>query len=442
MCGFFFTSDKKLLRNETFEDVKQRGLKHFEFEYKDTYAIQSVLPSCSNTYSELETDQHILLYTGQVYNYDPSYSTDTEYVFDQLTQDIDNVNKFNGMFAFVLVNKFTDQIYIGRDKTGQIPLFVYNEDCLIVSNTLKSIVKNVNTSIRYGLLDTWLKSKHYISLDTPWSNIEEFPSGYLYSNGSYEKIVGPAYNTTDVITTLKKLKTLYASPLPSANIFSGGVDSSIIAELFNYEKVGINNVGKDYISNDYSFSLNISEQEWCENALEFMEMTYTIPYTWSWVSYYILGKYLKNKINVLFTGEGADEIFGGYPGYAQGVPTPYSGFNKHNSPIENKLKDQQVFIPVASMGANLALGCHTIEPRSPFLDLEFLNNENYRSSIGKPELIEIYQTLFNKEPLPKQGFSGFPNELYNYVHNKNIKQFDSDYYWKSVCVYAIKDLTI
>lgn len=440
MCGFFFTNNNQL-HDYDFSDVKQRGFTHFEFNYHNFYGIQSVLPSCSNTYTNLETDTHILFYTGQVYNYDRRYESDTAYIFDQLTQDIKNVNKFNGMFAFVLLNKNTNEVVIGRDKTGQIPLFIYNKDSLIVSNTIKSIVKNINTHISENILDTWLENKHYISLNTPWKDIDEFPSGYLYANGKYTKIDGHAYNTHNVLATLKDLKERYSSPLPSASIFSGGVDSSIISNIFNYDKVAINNLGKDYISNQLDCSIPVTEQEWCQHVIEFIKETYMIPYTWSWVSYYILGKHLKDKINVLFTGEGADEIFGGYPGYSQGEPTPYSGFKKKNKPLENKLKDQEVFIPVASMGANIALGCNTIEPRSPFLDLEFLNNGTYVGSIGKPELIKIYKNMFNKDPLPKQGFSGFPNEFYNFIHNTNIYSFDSDHYWKSACITAIKDLT-
>ena len=65
-----------------------------------------------------------------------------------------------------------------------------------------------------------------------------------------------------------------------------------------------------------------------------------IPYTWSWVGYYIMGEMLKeDDFKVLYTGEGADEIFGGYPGYAKGEPTPYSGFTEYNNPIDNKLQE-------------------------------------------------------------------------------------------------------
>ena len=166
-----------------------------------------------------------------------------------------------------------------------------------------------------------------------------------------------------------------------------------------------------------------------------------VPYTWSWIGYYIMGEYLrKYQINVLLTGEGADEIFGGYPGYAQGKPTPYSGFAEYNMPIENKLSDQKVFIPVATMGANLALGCHTIEPRSPFLDATFLNNKNYRACVNKEELKSIYTHFYGEQPKPKQGFAGYPNEYYNHVFGTNYTDFKNDNYWKTACLETAQNL--
>jgi len=123
---------------------------------------------------------------------------------------------------------------------------------------------------------------------------------------------------------------------------------------------------------------------------------------------------------VLYTGEGADEIFGGYPDYPTGT-TPYSTnpehnalrntlYNTHTPTVANKLLDQAVFVPVSCVGANLALGCHTVESRNPFLDVEIANNTVYREQIGKPELTEMFTQRFGN-PQPKQGFGGWPDEV-------------------------------
>ena len=443
MCGFFFTTDKDSLRDTGFEDVLQRGWNSFVYSHDAYHGIQSVLPACTGDTRLIDNKDVMFFYTGEIYNYrEFGFDCDTDLVLDTLLNNKDQLGKFNGMFAFVLYIKSTDTLIIGRDKTGQIPLFIYNKDKLIVSNTIKSIVKNVNTRVRPKAFDTWANHKHYISHQTIWEDINEFPPGQLWINGRYSNIANTEHNTIGVLDTLRSIRLQYESPLPVATVNSGGVDSSIISKVWNTQEVSINHVGKDYISNNQSRAIEINETQWCEYVDRFIEDTYTVPYTWSWIGYYIMGEYLrKYQINVLLTGEGADEIFGGYPGYAQGVPTPYSGFTEHNRPIENKLSDQKVFIPVAAMGANLALGCHTIEPRSPFLDSTFLNNENYRACVNKEELKSIYTHFYGKQPDPKQGFAGFPNEYYNHVVGTNLAEFENDNYWKEACLQTLRNLT-
>jgi len=443
MCGFFFTTDKDSLRDTGFEDVLQRGWNKTKYEHENYFGIQSILPAWSGDIQLIDNDDVLFFYTGEVYNCGRyGYDSDTDFVLDTILTNRSRINKLDGMFAFVLYIKATDTLIIGRDKTGQIPLFVYNKDKLIVSNTIKSIVKNVDTKVKSTAFNTWQQHKHYISQQTPWEDIDEFPAGKLWVNGVYSNITGPDRNSIGILNTLEHLRWHYKSPLPMATVNSGGVDSGVISKVWNEQEVSINHVGKDYISNNQSRAIEINETQWCEYVDRFIEDTYMVPYTWSWIGYYIMGEYLrKYQINVLLTGEGADEIFGGYPGYAQGVPTPYSGFTEHNRPIENKLSDQKVFIPVAAMGANLALGCHTIEPRSPFLDSTFLNNENYRACVNKEELKSIYTHFYRKQPDPKQGFAGFPNEYYNYVFGTNLADFENDNYWKKACLQTLRNLT-
>jgi hypothetical protein len=69
-----------------------------------------------------------------------------------------------------------------------------------------------------------------------------------------------------------------------------------------------------------------------------------------------------------------------------------------------------VFVPVSCIGANLALGCHTIESRNPYLDGEIANNRIYLPQTGKPELADMFRERFG-EPKPKQGFGGWPDAV-------------------------------
>lgn len=440
MCGFFITGNSNALKKHDFVDVHQRGIQSHEFSHQQLYAVHSVLPTATGKFSDSENDQYKMFFAGQIYNWDHSFVNDTEYVLEMLTQDIKNISKFNGMYALVLYDKQTKKIIIARDQTGQIPLYFYNKECLIVSNTIKSIVNSIDTEIDANAINRWTAHKHYISKQSVWHDISEFPAGYILINNRLERIQSVTYNTTGILQTLERIKPDYYTPLPSMSISSGGVDSSVIHAVFGGDPVCINHMGKDYISNQNDFAIDVTQKEWCEYVDEFIKQTYTIPYTWSWISYFIMGHKLQGKINVLYTGEGADEIFGGYPGYITGEPTPYSGYQHHNNPIDNKVQDQKIFIPVSTQGANLALAHFQIEPRSPFLNYEFLNNKNYLHCVNKEELKTIYTQIYNKKIQPKQGFGGFPNEYYNHVFNTTHKTFDSNNYWKQACISTISSL--
>ena len=406
MCGFFFTNKKSKTKSWTFDDVKQRGFDYIEIEHEDCYALQSVMPTITDeiNFSIYHTEDYIFLFTGEIYNFDRTkYTTDTQQVINDILNKSDTA--YNGMYAYVFYNKHTKELKYQRDKTGQIPLFVYDHDGhVILSNTIKSIVKAIQPNPNLKSLDLWKSSKHFIFEETPWQGI---------------KCVQPFSEEQDhhspapIKTLFANIKPNYQSYLSSASINSGGIDSGIVSKWFGEFEVAINHIGKDFVSNHLDFAYNITESEWCDYVDQFIESTYLFPYTWSWVGYYILGSKLKNKVNILYTGEGADEIFGGYPDYAKRIRTPYSkpfAIDETNFLVNNKLSDQKYFIPTAAMGANLALGCFTIEPRSPFLDRTILNNLAFRNEDDKRTLKKYYEDLYEIQPAPKQGFGGFPDE--------------------------------
>lgn len=433
MCGFYF-SNKPLDCNHDFHDVIQRGFRSKAFESEDYFAIQSVLPCVNDIdFNLYDSDNCLFLFTGEIYNYDRTFKSDTEMFLNDLINDND-ISHYNGMYAYVFFNKETKELKYGRDKTGQIPLFVYNKNGhIILSNTIKSIVKTTETKPNSNSLSLWKKSKHYIFYETPWQDI------FSVEPNSIEI----EYPHASVDSVLHNMKIDYKSKLPSASVNSGGIDSGIISKWFGEFNVAINHLGKDFVSSNLDFAFDVNEKQWCEYVDEFIEATYLFPYTWSWVGYYILGKRLHNKINILYTGEGADEIFGGYPDYAKGIRTPYSKpfeVDESNLLVNNKLSDQKYFIPTAAMGANLALGCFTIEPRAPFLDRRFMNDSINLKENNKKSLKDHYTFLYNQTPYPKQGFGGFPNEYYNHVFKTNIDQFDSNVYWKKACYERVNEI--
>ena len=448
MCGFFVTTHSNPTKD--FTDVSARGWETREFSYKQYLAVQSQLPCWTGRidFSHYETDDYIFSYTGEIYNTPEYYNSDTEYMFKCAVHD--QYVQLNGQWAFALYSKRTGRVRVGRDPLGQIPVFVSDIDGITVSNTLPSIVRTVQAQLDPNTLDRWYTAKHYTSLRTCWSGIHTVPPGTVTdynSNGDTLRVqrVNRLWHTThqDIHTVLQDLKSIYTdTPMPTASIASGGIDSTLIADVFSTRfNYAINHVGKDWVSNTVHeldidvCVLNVDKTEWRENLHALIQDTYTVPYSWSWVGYYIIGAHCPEP--VLYTGEGADEIFGGYPDYPTGT-TPYNTnpehdtqrnalYSQHTPTVANKLLDQSVFVPTSTTVANLALGCHTVEPRNPYLDTAIANNTLYLPQTNKPELTELYTQRFG-EPKPKQGFGGWPDQVFT----------QSD--WRSGCWNLIQDI--
>lgn len=472
MCGFFGISDKSKIKYEEFKDVKERGVLFFKTEHSEFFSIQSVLP-CTGTFcgqSLYESERYIFNYTGEIYNYDRRYKNDTEYLFDLIDKNNDFrfINNLNGMFAISIYDKQANTTTLIRDSIGQIPLFYYNQSFLVYSNTLPSIVKNVNTFINEEYFENWLTTKHYIFQDTVWKDIRLFPKGHIITFDSegnilYKQTITKQNSIKNSLHSLLSSKLMdYTPSIEYATIFSGGVDSSIISKYYERKSsyvLGINNVNKDYISNEIDLFrpnikhnidiIDITEKEWAENAIELMHRTLTVPFSWSWVGYYIIGKQLNKKnINVCLTGEGADEIFGGYS--YDGLST--RGLTKQDAKRLlsyvtdtnkfNRFIDKEVFVPIGGVGSNLAMGVSCVEPRHPFLDHEIFYNSCFETDTNKSECKKIFNSFFPKiEIKPKQGFSGFPNELYKYVNVKTRKRFnDSNSKWKFACKTILQNI--
>lgn len=474
MCGFFGINNVNNLLYDDFDDVKERGLKHFSKSHKNFYSFQSVLP-CTGNYSGekiYENENYIFNYTGEIYNYDRYFNNDTEYLF-QLINKHDNwdfIDNLNGMFAISVYDKNTNSITLIRDSIGQIPLFYYNKDCLIYSNTLPSLVKNSSAKINSNAFDNWLTTKHYIFQETFWKDVNLFPKGMIITfdkngNVSYErKIVKKKSNDNRLHQLLDSKVSDYTSRIDCGSIFSGGVDSSIISKFYDNKSkyvLGVNNIGKDYISNDVEdfqkyFKnkiniVNVAENIWVETVTELIGKLYTVPYSWSWVGYYLMSKTFSSQdIHVCLTGEGADEVFGGYNYNNQlsNRSLKRTDCESLNSYIQeknkfNRMLDKEMFVPIGCIGANLTMGTHCVEPRNPFLDHDIFYNNFFENDVNKNECKKIFNLMFPKiEIKPKQGFAGFPNELYAHLGltEPEITNNDENYKWKKACYEILKNL--
>ena len=298
----------------------------------------------------------------------------------------DFLNQLNGIFAFALYDSDNDTYFIARDHMGIIPLYIGWDEkgTLYVASELKS-------------------------LEGVCTKIELFPPGhYLESNKQdYVKWYNPEWvkfnNVSDATTSISELhdslssavKRQLMSDVPYGVLLSGGLDSSItsaLAKRFSSKRIESGDTQDAWWPQLHSFSVGLEGspdlkaakvvsdhigtihheiiftiQEGVDalrDVIYHLE-TYDITTVRASTPMYLMARAIKSLgIKMVLSGEGADELFGGYL-YFHKAP---SAEELHNETVRklNKLHQYDC------LRANKALAAWGIEGRVPFLDKEFI----------------------------------------------------------------------
>ena len=321
----------------------------------------------------------IVVHNGEIYNA-PALThakSDSYFIMDQIEKAKDPKTVpilLDGIFAFCAYNTETGQFICARDPVGVIPLYwsLY-EGRLWVASEMKAL---------HG---------HAVQI---------VPPGYvLDENGNLEcyKVEYPQVlpNKKHVHKTMVRLmsdaivKRLHLD-VPWAMLLSGGLDSAIIATLID-DNIEESNVKWKSM---HTFSIGLKGSPDLYNAremahflpcVEHHEVTFTVEEgiaalrdcIYAIESYdvttvrasvpmYLLGKHIKKcGIKVVFSGEGSDELFGGYL-YNRFCPS------REEMHAECVTKMERLHYHDC-LRANKSMACHGIECRVPFLDKAVVN---------------------------------------------------------------------
>ena len=308
-------------------------------------------------------ERYILVFNGEIYNYieirdelvNKGYifdtNSDTEVLlYAYIEYGIKCIDYFIGMFSFSVYDKKNKLVYIVRDRLGIKPLYYFkNNEKLIFSSEIKSIIEilDKDMSLNEDAISSYLSFRYPILNDTFFKDIFSVPPGHYIKITEknietieywdcHEKIKEQKEDRGEdyYIRTLKVLlksavNYRMRSDVPFGAFLSGGVDSSVITTLMseNSEKpIKTFTIGfKEEGYNEFKYANIIAKrfktehQELLlsgENYLETMEeligykdAPLSVP---NEIPLYLLAKQLKKYITVVLSGEGADEIFGGY----------------------------------------------------------------------------------------------------------------------------------
>ncbi|MBU2909436.1 asparagine synthase B [Vibrio splendidus] len=361
--------------------------------------------------------KHILAVNGEIYNhkelrarYEDKYQFQTDSdceVILALYQEMgaDLLEELNGIFAFVLYDEEKDEYLVGRDHIGIIPLYQgYDEHGnYYVASEMKALVEVCKT-------------------------ISEFPPGSFYSSkdaepqryyirdwNEYAAVQGNSTSKEELTEALEAaVKRQLMTDVPYGVLLSGGLDSSItsaVAKRFAAMRIEDDEQSEAWWPQLHSFAVGLDNAPDLIAAREVAdkigtvhhEMTYTIQegldairdviyhietYDVTTIRastpMYLLARKIKAMgIKMVLSGEGADEIFGGYLYF-------------HKAPNAKEFHEETVRKLLAlSMfdcaRANKSLAAWGVEGRVPFLDKEFidvamrLNPEDKMCGNGKME---------------------------------------------------------
>lgn len=343
--------------------------------------------------------KQVLAVNGEIYNhqeirerykgrYDFQTGSDCEVIL-ALYRDkgIDFLEDLNGIFAFALYDEEQDAFLIARDHIGVIPLYIgYNADGKVfVASELKALEGECE---RY---EPFLPGHYY------WSKAPGMKPWYKRDWMEYDNVKDNPASSDDIRKSLcAAVKRQMMSDVPYGVLLSGGLDSSVISAItesyaerrietdsqsrawwprlhsFAVGLKGAPDLAKARLVADYigtvHHEINYTIQEGLDalrDVIYFIE-TYDITTVRASVPMYLLARVIKSMgIKMVLSGEGADEIFGGYL-YFHKAPSAEE-FHKETVRKLSKLHQYDC------LRANKSLSAWGVEGRVPFLDKEFLD---------------------------------------------------------------------
>ena len=300
---------------------------------------------------------------------------------------IDFLDDLSGIFAFALYDAERNEFLIARDPIGVIPLYIgYDSDGKVyVASELKALEGQCE---RY---EPFLPGHYY------WSREPGMKRYYKRDWFSYDAVKDNAASTRAIHDALEDaVRRQLMSDVPSGVLLSGGLDSSVIsavAEKYAERRIEEDGRERAWWPRLHSFAvglkgapdlakarmvadhigtvhheINYTIQEGLDairDVIYFIE-TYDVTTVRASTPMYLLARVIKSMgIKMVLSGEGADEIFGGYL-YFHKAPTAQAF---HEETVR-KLSKLYMY---DCLRANKSLSAWGVEGRVPFLDKEFLD---------------------------------------------------------------------
>lgn len=429
MCGIVCAFDLK----QSTEDLRPQVLKmakklrhrgpDWSGIYSDQNAIMAherlaIVDPTSGKQPLISADgRYVLAVNGEIYNhreirerYKDSYKfqtqSDCEVILPLFAdKGAEGIEELNGIFGFALYDTQTQEFIVARDHMGIIPLYMGHDKqgTFYVASELKALEPFCNS------IKVFLPGHYYLSTEQKMQK---------WYHRDWEQFEAVEHNKSDIDSLRKSLEEAVhrqlMSDVPYGVLLSGGLDSSIISALakkFASKRIESDDQEQAWYPQLHSFAVGLEGspdlaaarkvaehigtihheikftiQEGLDavrDVIYYLE-TYDITTVRASTPMYLMARVIKSMgIKMVLSGEGSDEIFGGYL-YFHKAPNAREFHEESVRKLENLYKYD-------CLRANKSLMAWGIEGRVPFLDKEFLDvamRINPKDKMITPEKME------------------------------------------------------
>tara|TARA_B100001057_G_scaffold110300_1_gene108365 strand:- start:60 stop:1718 length:1659 start_codon:yes stop_codon:yes gene_type:complete len=409
MCGIvcaFNTSNDKLLRSRVLEMAKT--IRHRGPDWSGIYSNKNAIiaherlaivdPSSGQQPLFSQDDRYILAANGEIYNHKelrdefPDYNFSTKSDCEVILPLYEKygpefLDKINGIFAFAIYDSHKDEYFIARDHMGIIPLYIGwdKKDVFYVSSELKALEGQCEK------IELFPPGQYLISSEN------KFKKWYLRDWEYFDNVKDLESDITKLRESLEDaVKRQLMSDVPYGVLLSGGLDSSItsaIAKKYSEKRIETDDTQRAWWPQLHSFSVGLKGSpdllaarkvanhigtvhheiiftiqeglDAIKDVIYNLE-TYDITTVRASTPMYLMARVIKSMgIKMVLSGEGADELFGGYL-YFHKAP---SAKDFHDETVR-KLQKLHMY---DCLRANKSLAAWGVEGRVPFLDKEFID---------------------------------------------------------------------
>lgn len=376
MCGFagyihnYGTFDKEEVIHKMADRIKHRGPDDAHYYIDDGIALGfrrlSIIDLEGGRQPILNEDGSlVLLFNGEIYNYQElreelikaghvfTTKTDSETIlhgYEEYGKKI--LDRLRGMFAFIIWNKNTKELFGARDIFGIKPFYYYKKGKeFMFGSEIKSFLSHPNfeKELDEDMIPLYLSYEYSPDERTIFKNVFKLPGAHCFTYKNGELKVERYYKIEYKIEDDKSLEywedaitkefTESVSMHQIADVevgcfLSSGVDSSYVVKEISKgtKKVKTFSVGYEEekyselpYAQDFSNVIGVPNIANKVSADEFFDAVPEIQFYMdeplpnpSEIPLYFLAKNARRYVKVVLSGEGADELFGGYPMYLAG----------------------------------------------------------------------------------------------------------------------------